>query len=325
MGDADKLNEKAKRRGHERVQDIAEREVLEELAAEAKAAAAKAKRKSTKQAAQEESTSQLEMFDVGEDMDIEAHMSDSWGIIGRDVSIPNVAWRGELDDGCVAVCRVVGLAPRVYVVSTGGFHYTFTVAHMRIYLQTTESAQLLQDLGGVAAIPIKGAPTTQAIGTRAKRKAVSRRASTLAMRLVLTSILLLGLACGGQTADPGGSEDPMDDDLKGRPPAPHGDAELLATLQEWAARDRAPVTASPGRRTCAPPRSLRCTTRHENQNHWKGTPPSGNAAFTNQPNPRRSHSREIVKDPPLPYTPRFSREKTRRITRQNTYCLLAAP
>ena len=59
------------------------------------------------------------------------------------------------------------------------------------------------------------------------------------------STLLLGLACGGQTADPSGSEDAMDDDLSGRPPAPHGDAELLATLHEWAARDRSPVAASP--------------------------------------------------------------------------------
>jgi hypothetical protein len=109
----------------------------------------------------------MQMFDVGDDKHVEAYTSDSWGIIGRDVSIPNVAWLGELDDGCVAVCRVVGLAPRMYVVATDGFHYTFTVAHMRIYLQNEENAQLLQDLGGVAAI--KAAPTTQAIGTRAKR------------------------------------------------------------------------------------------------------------------------------------------------------------
>ena len=159
------------------------------------------------------------------------------------MSIPNVAWRVELDDGCTAVCRVVGLADRAYVVSTEGFYYTFTVAHMRIYLQTTENAQLLHDLGGVAAI--KGAPTSQAIGTRAKRKAVSRKASSPAMRMVLLSTLLLGLACGGQTADLSGSEDPMDGDLSGRPPAPHGDAELLATLHVWAARDRSPVAASP--------------------------------------------------------------------------------
>ena len=200
------------RRGQERVQDTAEREALEELAAEAAAAKARAKRKSTKQAAQEGGTGQQETFDVGEDEDIEAHTSDSWGIVGRDVSIPNVAWRGELDDGRVAVCRVVGLAPRMYVVSTGGFHYTFTVAHMRIYLQTTENARLLQDLGGVAAI--KRAPTTQAIGTLAKRKATSRRASTPTTRLMLASMFLLGLACGGQTADPGGSDDPMDDGLR---------------------------------------------------------------------------------------------------------------
>ena len=131
----------------------------------------------------------------------------------------------------------------MYVVSTGGFHYTFSVAHMRIYLQTTENARLLHDLGGVAAI--KSAPTTQAIGTLAKRKATSRRASTPTTRLMLASMFLLGLACGGQAADPGGSDDPMDDGLSGRPPAPHGDAELLATLQSWADRARAPVVASP--------------------------------------------------------------------------------
>ena len=150
---------------------------------------------------------------------------------------------GELDDGCVAVCRVVGLATRAYVVHTENFHYTFTVPHMRLYLQTAANAQLLQDLGGIAAI--KSAPTPQAIGTRATRKPVSRRTSTPGVRLLLLSMLLLGLACDGQTADPGGSDDPMEDDLRGRPPAPHGDAELLATLQAWAARDRAPVAASP--------------------------------------------------------------------------------
>ena len=242
VSDAEKLNESAGRRGRS-AQDVAEREALEELAAEASAAKAKAKRKASKQAAQVEITGGREMFDVGEDTDIEAHTSDSWGIVGRDVSIPNVAWRGELDDGCVALCRVVGLAHRAYVVSTGGFHYTFTVAHMRIYLQTTENAQLLQDLGGVAAI--KGAPTSHAIGTQAKRKAVSRKATSPAMRLVLMTTLLLGLACGGHAADPGGSGDPTDDELWGRPPAPHGDAELLATLQEWAARGRSPVMISP--------------------------------------------------------------------------------
>ena len=239
--DADKPREA--RRAQERVQDTAEREALEELAAEAKAAKARAKRKSTKQAAHEGGTGLQETFDVGEDEDIEAHTSDSWGIVGRDVSIPNVAWRGEIDDGRVAICRVVGLAPRMYVVSTGGFHYTFSVAHMRIYMQTTENARLLHDLGGVAAI--KSAPTTQAIGTLAKRKATSRRASTPTTRLMLASMFLLGLACGGQAADPGGSDDPMDDGLSGRPPAPHGDAELLATLQSWADRARAPVVASP--------------------------------------------------------------------------------
>ena len=213
------------------------------MAAEAAATKTRAKRKSSKQAAQGGTTGDLESFDVGEDVDVEAHTSDSWGIIGRDVSIPNVAWKGELDDGCVVLCRVVGLASRAYVVSTEGFHYAFTVAHMRIYLQNTENAELLQDLGGVAAI--KGAPTSQAIGTRTKRKPVSRRASTPAMRLVLMSTLLLGLVCGGHTSDPGGSEDPMGDGLRGRPPAPHGDAELLATLHEWAARDRLPVAASP--------------------------------------------------------------------------------
>ena len=239
--DADKLSEKSTRRGHERAQDAAEREALEELAAEAAAAKTKAKRKSSKQAARDEGTGQLEMFDVGEDANIEAHTSDSWGIIGRDVSIPNVAWQGELDDGCVAVCRVVGLAPKMYVVATEGFHYTFTVAHMRIYLQTAENAQLLQDLGGVAAI--KETPTTQAIGTRAKRKAVSRRASTPTMRLVLSSILLLGLACGGQTADPGGAADSKGDDLWARPHTPQGDAQLMAALQVWVARDRSAAVA----------------------------------------------------------------------------------
>ena len=243
VADDDKLNDRASRRGHERAQDAAEREALEELAAGAAAAKATAKRKSSKRTSQGGTIGDLGTFDVGEDEDVEAHTSDSWGIVRRDVSIPNAAWRGELDDGCVAVCRVVGLASRAYVVLTGGFHYTFTVPHMRLYLQTTENAQLLQDLGGVAAI--KGAPTSQAIGTRVKRKPVSRRASTPGMRLLLLSTLLLSLACGGQTADPGGSEDPMGDDLRGRPPAPHGDAELLATLQEWAARDRPPVAASP--------------------------------------------------------------------------------
>ena len=185
----------------------------------------------------------MESFDVGEDEEVEAHTSDSWGIVGRDVSIPNAAWRGELDDGCVAVCRVVGLASRAYVVSDGGLPLHVHGATHASVLADAENAQLLQDLGGVAAI--KGAPTPQAIGTRAKRKPVSRRASTPGMRLLLLSTLLLGLACDGQTADPGGSDDPMEDDLSGRPPAPHGDAELLATLQEWAARDRTPVAASP--------------------------------------------------------------------------------
>ena len=243
VAEDDKQSERASRRGHERAQDVAEREALEELAAEAAATKAAAKRKSSKQAAQGGITGDLMSFDVGEDIDVEAHTSDSWGIVGRDVSIPNVAWRGELDDGRVAVCRVVGLASRAYAVATGGFHYTFTVANMRIYLQSANNAELLQDLGGVAAV--KGAPTSQAIGTRAKRKPVSRRASTPAKRLVLMSTLLLGLVCGGQTVDPSGSEDAMDDDLRGRPLAPHGDAELLATLHEWAARDRAPVAASP--------------------------------------------------------------------------------
>ena len=114
---------------------------------------------------------------------------------------------------------------------------------MRLYLQTSENARLLHDLGGVAAI--KGAPTAQAIGARAKRKPVSRRASTPGMRLLLLSMLLLGLACDGQTADPGGSDDPKEDDFRGRPLALHGDAELLATLHEWAARDRTPLAASP--------------------------------------------------------------------------------
>ena len=243
VSDDDKLSDRASRRGHERAQDAAEREALEELAAGAAAAKATAKRKSSKQTSHGGTTGDVENFDVGEDVEIEAHTSDSWGIVGRDVSIPNAAWRGELDDGCVAVCRVVGLASRAYVVLTEDFHYTFTVPHMRLYLQTAANAQLLQDLGGVAAI--KGAPTPQAIGTRAKRKPVSRRASTPGMRLLLLSMLLLGLACDGQTADPGGSEDPMEDDLSGRPPAPHGDAELLATLQEWAARARTPVAVSP--------------------------------------------------------------------------------
>jgi hypothetical protein len=118
VSDAEKLNESAGRQGRS-AQDVAEREALEELAAEASAAKAKAKRKASKQAAQVEITGGREMFDVGEDTDIEAYTSDSWGIVGRDVSIPNVAWRGELDDGCVALCRVVGLAHRAYVVSTG--------------------------------------------------------------------------------------------------------------------------------------------------------------------------------------------------------------
>ena len=65
------------------------------------------------------------------------------------------------------------------------------------------------------------------------------------MRLVLGSMLCLSLIGSGQSADPGGSEDPMDDGLDGRPPAAHGDAELLATLQSWADRARAPVDASP--------------------------------------------------------------------------------
>ena len=227
----------------ERVQDTAEREALEELAAEAKAAKAKQKRKATQQAAQEDRAGKLQLFDVGESAKLEAHTTDSWGLVGRDVSIPNAAWRGELDDGCVSVCRVVGLAPRRYVVSAGGHCYTFTVAHLRLYLQDAANESLLQDLGGVTAI--KGAPTTQVIGTQAQRKAVSRRGSTPATRLVLAAIMLLGLACGGQSADPGGSEDPDDAALRGRPLAPHGDAELLATLQVWAARDRAAVTASP--------------------------------------------------------------------------------
>ena len=119
---------------------------------------------------------------------------------------------------------------------------------MRIYLQTEENAQLLQDLGGVAAIKLT--PTMQAIGTQAKRKAVSRKGSTPTTRLILSSVLLLGLSCGGQTADPGGSEDSTGDDLWGRPFAPYGDAELMTALQVWAARDRSLATTSPhsGRR-----------------------------------------------------------------------------
>ena len=227
----------------ERLQDTAEREAMEELAAEAKAAKAKQKRKAALQTMQEERASTLQLFDVGEDSRLEASTSDSWCLVGRDVSIPNAAWRGELDDGCLAVCRVVGLAPRMYVVSADNHFYTFTVAHMRIYLQSSANASLLQDLGGCTAI--KRAPTTQAIGTQAKRKQTSRAAATPTMRLLLSSMLLIGLACGGQSADPGGSEDSNDVDLSGRPPAPHGDAELLATLHEWAARDRALGAASP--------------------------------------------------------------------------------
>jgi hypothetical protein len=109
IADTDKPSEWATRRGHERAQNIAEREALEELAAEAKAAAAKAKRKSTKQMVQEGSTSRQEMFDVGEGVDIEAHTSDSWGIVGRDVSIPNV----EMDAGGLA-CAAIGTCLRTF-------------------------------------------------------------------------------------------------------------------------------------------------------------------------------------------------------------------
>ena len=89
--DGEVLDKRASRRGLERAQDVAEREALEELAAEAAATKAKAKRKSNKQTAREDSSGHSEMFDVGEDVDVEAHTSDSWGIVGRDVSIPNVA------------------------------------------------------------------------------------------------------------------------------------------------------------------------------------------------------------------------------------------
>ena len=59
-------------------------------------------------------------------------------------------------------------------------------------------------------------------------------------------MLLLGLASGGYSADPGGSGDSPEEDEPFRPLAPYGDAELMAGLVRMTAADRAvaPYTAS---------------------------------------------------------------------------------
>ena len=133
--------------------------------------------------------------------------SDSWCLVGRDVSIPNAAWRGELDDGCLAVCRVVGSgASDVCGVSGGPFLHLHSRAHAHI------PAVLGECLTAAGSRGLHGNQTCSynagdwhAGETKAN---VSRGGDTDHAAMCLSSMLLIGLACGGQSADPGGSEDP---------------------------------------------------------------------------------------------------------------------